>query len=188
MAATGLMALSVAAFAAAAVMLADPFDGGGGDPQGRIGALPFAAVADYDPDGDDRENRSSIGLSHDGDPTTAWSTEGYATPDFRGFRKEGVGVLMRLAEPARATELIVESPTPGAPFLVLSAADAQGNRTELASGELAGGRQTVTLTTDGPRAVYLLWLTGLVEDPDAGKDNPFRVRIGEVELRGVANP
>jgi len=27
-----------------------------------------------------------------------------------------------------------------------------------------------------------------VEDPDAGKDNPFRVRIGEVELRGVANP
>ncbi len=139
---------------------------------------------DYDPDGDNgRESPELRGLAHDGDPSTAWTTERYRTADFSGFGKQGVGLLMRLREPARAAELVVTSSTPGVPFLVLGARDGDGSRIEMASGELTGGRQVVPLLTDGPRSVYLLWLTGLVPTGGGG----FHASIGEVELRGAAN-
>jgi serine/threonine-protein kinase len=181
LAAIGLWALAVIVAGATLISVLDPF-GGDDRPRGEV-PLAFASVSDYDPDGDNgRESPELIALSHDGDPATAWTTERYNSADFSGFGKRGVGILMRLKRPARAAELVVTSHTPGVPFLVLGAREPDGSRPEMASGELAGGRQVVPLVTDGPRAVYLLWITGLVKQGDG-----YKASVGEVELRGAAN-
>jgi serine/threonine-protein kinase len=181
LAAIGLWALALVVAAATLISVLDPF--GDDRPRGEV-PLALAAVTDHDPDGDNgRESPELTALSHDGDPETAWTTERYRTADFSGFGKEGVGLLMRLREPARAAELVVTSDTPGVPFLVLGARDAGGSRPEMASGELSGGRQVIPLVTDGPRSVYLLWLKGLVPTGGGG----FHASVGEVELRGAAN-
>ncbi|MDX6556643.1 MAG: eukaryotic-like serine/threonine-protein kinase [Miltoncostaeaceae bacterium] len=180
-AAIGLWALAALVAAATLIAVLDPF-GGNDRPRGEV-LLALASVTDYDPDGDHHESPNLTALAHDGNSGTAWTTERYNTPDFSGFGKEGVGLLMRLRQPARAAELVVTSDTPGVPFRVLGARDSNGVRQGMALGELTGGRQVIPLVTDGPRAIYLLWITGLVPKKGGG----YEASIGEVELRGAAN-
>ncbi|HSJ73152.1 MAG TPA: hypothetical protein VK904_02450, partial [Miltoncostaeaceae bacterium] len=145
--------------------------------------LPFAAVRDYDPQGADQSERSDlVTAAYDGDPETAWYTENYeVTPEFGGL-KDGVGLVMRLAAPAVATELVVSSPTPGARFQVLGP-DRGGEREVLAEGELRGGRQVVPLAEARPAQAYVFWITMLVPDGQGR----YWAGVGEVQLRGVPN-
>jgi hypothetical protein len=116
-------------------------------------------------------------------PTTAWYTERYQTSDFGGI-KDGVGLVIRTARLARATELVVVSPTPGARFRVLG--PGQGlNRPVYAEGTFTGGQQVVPLRVSEPSDVYVLWITRLVP---ADTPNRFWAGVGEVSLRAAANP
>jgi serine/threonine-protein kinase len=174
---------AVAAGAIAAfVLFGPPSDGG----PGTAAAVPleFAAIRDYDPQGADQAERPDLrAAAIDGDPETAWYTENYqVTPEFGGL-KDGVGLVMRLAAPATATELIVSSPTPGARFQLLGPDRGDGERERLAEGELTGDRQVVPLAVTDPSQAYVLWITGLVPD-DQGR---FWAGVGEVELRGLPN-
>jgi len=56
------------------------------------------------------ENDDLVPLAIDGDPTTAWRTEGYESRAFSGI-KDGVGLVVRLAQPALVSRVVVESPT-----------------------------------------------------------------------------
>jgi eukaryotic-like serine/threonine-protein kinase len=175
---------AVAAAAIAAFLLLGPGSDGG---PGTAGAVPleFAAVRDYDPQGQDQSERPDLrGAAIDDDPETAWYTENYeVTPEFGGL-KDGVGLVLRLTAPAIATEMIVTSPTPGARFQVLGPdPDRDGERELLAEGELSGERQVVPLAQTEPSEAYVLWITLLVPD-DQGR---FWAGIGEVQLRGVPN-
>jgi eukaryotic-like serine/threonine-protein kinase len=84
-------------------------DGGGGD---QPAALTATATA-FDPDGGDGEHDSEAPQAVDGDLATAWTTENYSTPDFGGFEKSGVGLVLRLDEAAELESLIVDSPSTG---------------------------------------------------------------------------
>ncbi len=163
-------------------MLFGPASDGGSDTAAAV-PLPFAAIRDYDPQGADQEERPDLrAAAIDGDPETAWYTENYqVTPEFGGL-KDGVGLVMRLAAPATATEMIISSPTPGARFQVLGP-DQGGERERLAEGELTGERQIVPLAETEPSQAYVLWITMLVPD-DQGR---FWAGVGEVELRGLPN-
>lgn len=173
----------VAAAAIAALVLLGPGSGDGGQAAARAAPLAFAAVRDYDPQGQDQTERPDLlPAAYDGDAETAWYTENYeVTPEFGGL-KDGVGLVMRLAAPATATEMIIDSPTPGASFQVLGP-DVGGERQKLAEGELEGGRQVVPLAAAAPAEAYVLWITRLVPD-DQGR---YWAGVGEVELRGVPN-
>ena len=174
---------AVAAGAIAAFVLLGPSSGGG--PQSAEAApLAFAAVRDYDPQGADQSERPDlVTAAYDRDPETAWYTENYElTPEFGGL-KDGVGLVMRLAAPATATEMIVTSPTPGAHFQVLGPDRGGGERQQLAEGDFTGGRQVVPLATAQPAEAYVLWITMLVPDGQ----NRYWAGVGEVQLRGVPN-
>jgi eukaryotic-like serine/threonine-protein kinase len=175
-------AAAVAAGAIAAFVLFGPTSGDGPETAATV-PLQFAAIRDYDPQGADQSERPDLrGAAIDGDPETAWYTENYEiTPEFGGL-KDGVGLVMRLAAPATATELIVTSPTPGARFQLLGP-DRGGEREVLAEDELTGGRQVVPLARTAPSQAYVLWITALVSDGQGR----FWAGIGEVQLRGAPN-
>lgn len=151
----------------------------------EVAAVPLtiSAVRDYDPQGNDQaENPAERGYAVDADPATAWHTERYRdSPDF-GTLKSGVGLVLRLTEPAVATEMVVTTPTPGAGYQVLGPLNG-GNREVLASGTLTGANQVIPLKAAAASQVYVLWITSLVDDGEGG----YWAAIGQVQLRGVPN-
>ena len=141
---------------AGGVVIAERGGGGGATAAAAAAPLHIAAVRDYDPQGDDGaqspENPDQRGLAVDGDPGTAWYTERYrGSPDFGGL-KTGVGLILRLAGPSTATQMVVQSPTPGARFEVLGPL-ADGRRQVLATGEFTGARQVIDLARAEPAAI-----------------------------------
>jgi eukaryotic-like serine/threonine-protein kinase len=158
-----------------------PGDDAGPPPVASV-PLTISAVRDYDPQGNDEaENAFQRGYSVDADPTTAWYTERYHSTEFGGL-KSGVGLVLRLTEPAVATEMVVSTPTPGARFQVLGPLDS-GNREVLATGTLTGSDQVIPLATAEPSQVYVLWITSLVPDGEGG----YWAGVGQVQLRGMPN-
>jgi eukaryotic-like serine/threonine-protein kinase len=71
--------------------------------------VKFAAVNDYDPEGDQRESPNSVRLAIDGNRATSWKTEHYSD-GFAGANKSGVGLMVRTTKPVAATELDLISP------------------------------------------------------------------------------
>ena len=185
----GLALALLAAAAGVSLVALDPFSSAEEKAQrearASAGPLPLAAIQVYDPgdaDGDPTAEYSELrGQASDGDPSTAWPTNRYQSADFSGL-KDGLGLLLRLPAPARVTELVVSSPTPGATFEVRGAEGEDGERPVLATGTFTESAQTVPLEPAEPGTVYLLWITSLVADEEEGG---FDAAVGEVALRGT---
>jgi serine/threonine-protein kinase len=71
--------------------------------------VQFAAVKDYDPEGDQHESPNSVRLAIDGNRRTQWRTEHYSA-GLEGANKSGVGLMVRATKPVAATELDLISP------------------------------------------------------------------------------
>jgi serine/threonine-protein kinase len=71
--------------------------------------VQFAAVADYDPEGDNHESSNRVKLAIDGNRKTYWATEHYSD-GLPGANKSGVGLMVRTKQPVAATELDLISP------------------------------------------------------------------------------
>jgi hypothetical protein len=166
----------------AAIVVLGPGGGGEAEPAPVAGPLTVATVRDYDPLGDGRERPDLLPLATDGDPSTAWYTENYRDTPELGNLKEGVGLTLALPAPAVATEMVIDSPTPGARFQVLGPGSGIQRQT-LAEGTLAGGEQAVRLASAAASGSYVLWFTSLVPDDKGG----YWAGVGEVRLRGVPN-
>ena len=175
-----LVALAAVGGIAAIVVLGP----GAGDsiPPAAAAPLTLSSVSDFDPLGDGRERPDLLPLASDGDPSTAWYTENYQDSPELGGLKEGVGLSLALPAPAVATQMVIDSPTPGAHFEVLGPGSGIERRT-LAQGTLTGGRQVIPLTRAAASSSYVLWLTSLVPDGKGG----YWAGVGEVRLRGVPN-
>jgi eukaryotic-like serine/threonine-protein kinase len=166
----------------AAIVVLGPGGGDSAPPAPAAGPLTLSSVQDFDPLGDGRERPDLIALANDHDPSTAWYTENYQdTPELGGL-KEGVGLSLGLTTSAVATEMVIDSPTPGAKFQVLGPGSGIERET-LAEGTLTGGEQVVPLTRAAPSGSYVLWFTSLVPDDKGG----YWAGVGEVGLRGVPN-
>jgi len=74
----------------------------GSDPE----PVAIVGAADFDPLGDHAEHPEDVGLTHDGDPETAWETDRYRSAAFGGL-KPGVGLRIDLASAAEVREVTV---------------------------------------------------------------------------------
>lgn len=81
----------------------------GGD-SGTAAPLAITGAAAFDPDGDGQENGDLAPNLYDGDPATAWRTEGYNDRDITRL-KAGVGVALTLGAEAALDHLEIQSPT-----------------------------------------------------------------------------
>jgi eukaryotic-like serine/threonine-protein kinase len=133
--------------------------------------VKFAAVKDYDPEGDQHESPNSVRLAIDGNRNTSWKTEHYSD-GFAGANKSGVGLMVRTTKPVAATELDLISPFAGWQAAIYGAngqvpADIRGWQ-KLSGTFTAQSVNKVRLDTAGhPFNRYLVWITKLA-GPQAG--------------------
>jgi eukaryotic-like serine/threonine-protein kinase len=142
--------------------------------------VPVKAVAAYDPPpGDGAEYDSVLSLATDGDASTAWSTETYATAAF-GNLKDGVGIVVDAGKIATVDALTVHSDTPGFRAEVRVGPAADGPFRAVSQTETVGAATTFTLAHDTRARYFLLWITAL--PPSSGPK--FHADVNEVTARG----
>ena len=166
----------------------DPSTGPSGSPGGSTESLPPTrlAIAEgraFDPlgTGTPGENNSLLPQALDGDPETAWRTEGYRSPTMDP--KAGVGYHVVLDASSTVEAIQITSPSAGWDATVYAATDPGDSleswgepRTTIAGVE--AGKTTIEV--DGVEAGHvLIWFTRLAPDEDR-----FRVRIAEIDVFG----
>lgn len=152
------------------------------DPGPVPSTVSIEATASFDPPpGDGTEGDGALGALTDGDQSTTWRSEGYDTRDLGGL-KQGVGLVVTLAEAAAIRSLEVDSPTAGWAASVYVADDVPA--------DLAGWGDPVADASDVPGATtfelggvegrhVLLWFTVL-----GGDGERSRVEVAELRLVG----
>jgi eukaryotic-like serine/threonine-protein kinase len=150
-------------------------------------AMPIdpQAARDFDPEGDGSESPSEVSAAIDGDPSTAWETEGYNSALLGGL-KDGVGLWLDLGGEVQVTRVEVSSPLPGWTFELR--AGPYGSPSEPLSG--VGGRRAFTVGANGRAAIdldpvmsegLLIWIIEMA--PDGGR---YRASVGDVTVLGAA--
>jgi serine/threonine-protein kinase len=138
------------------------------------------AVSAYDPPpGDGVEDNGTLPLATDGNPGTAWSTEGYATAAF-GNLKPGVGIVLDAGRPARIHSLTVRSDTPGFRARVESGSSPNGPFAPVSKPFTVTGRTTIPLDPGTHSRYLVLWITAL--PPAAGQR--LHADVNEVTAAG----
>ncbi len=142
----------------------------------NLGKAPVV-VRDFDP-GDGAEQSGMVPNAFDGDPSTAWTTEGYKSARFGGL-KPGVGLLVDLGTPTVVASVKAGLTIDGADVELRSANAASTSADDFTLvARLTGAKQVATLipSTATPARFWLVWFTKL---PKA-KDDRFREGVAEL--------
>lgn len=139
------------------------------------GPVRLHAVAVYNPQGQGGQNNAELGLATDGDPSTYWSTEWYATRHF-GNLKNGVGIVIDAGRPVQLNALKVVSNTPGYTALIEAGSRETGPFSPVSSQETGQADTSFTLHVASPERYYLIWITDL--SPGTGPN--WQTHINEV--------
>lgn len=165
-------------------------------PTDEPGDVVFSIVKgrSFDPFGDDnddgkpdrrkgRENNVDRALAIDGDPTTAWLTNSYDTPDLDG--KPGVGYLVDLGAPQTIRSITVLLNRPGTDIQIKVASEIFADPdlwTPFADIRVAANEVTVRSPRPIDGQYVLVWMTRLPADPDAR--NAFQGGVADIVIRG----
>jgi hypothetical protein len=150
-----------------------------GDPSPSASALAGVKATAFDPTGDGGEHSSEAPRAVDGNPATAWTTEGYHQQFGSGF-KPGVGLVLDLGSSRSVTSVVVK--VDGGPTTVqlLAAGETPPETVDgLDKAATGSGNGTISLTPKQPldARYVVLWLTAV---PQVGGD--YRGAIAEVEV------
>jgi serine/threonine-protein kinase len=184
-----VLLLLVAAGALAAVKLISDGLGGGGANRGKGTAIAISSATDYDPQGDEEEIGSKVGLAVDGDPTgTAWETEHYDSETFAGTKtgpEPGVGIYVTAGSAETPKKMIVSTPTLGWDAKVFASpagppSDLSGWGEPVGETVDAASTEEIDLGVPQPSRYFLLWFTKAAEARDqAGR---YQVEISDIRL------
>ncbi len=149
--------------------------------------LKIVTVTTFDPDNFDgvpSEHPDEAKLAADGDAATFWTTDSYKEADVGG--KQGVGLILELAQSSRVTSVKLTSPDSGwdAQIYALgtNAPTLAGWGPVRAAGTNLGQSVEMRLPTHPPSLFVLVWLTKL--PPSQPGQQSFVGRIAEVSVRG----
>ena len=153
---------------------------GGGAAAEPAGPLTIAGARSFDPQGSPpTENEEEVGNVRDGNPGTTWQTSRYNSREFGGL-KDGLGVVLDLAEVANVRRVVVTSPGGWSGRVHVSEA---GGDTLAAWGPPAAAEQADVKGTatfdlaEGTRGrTVLVWFTR------TGADG--RVEVAEITVEG----
>ncbi|MHB8275805.1 MAG: protein kinase [Dermatophilaceae bacterium] len=149
--------------------------------EGPPGGQPIAILSatGFDPQGDGNENNARAARVYDGNPATAWSSEGYNSAAFGGLPKKGVGVLLDLGQPKSVNQVTIDLGIGPVDVTVYAAtSNSLDGAGVIGSATAASGRIQLTAASAMPQAQYVIvWFTKLA--PDGGR---FRASISEIAL------
>jgi hypothetical protein len=150
-------------------------------PVGPAAGQPIAILSatGFDPEGDGNEKNTQAPRVYDGNPATAWSSEGYGSADFGGLGKKGVGVLLDLGQPTSVNQVTLDLGAGPVDFTVYAATkNSLDGATTIGTASAATGQIQIKAATVMPAAQYVIvWFTRLA--PDHGR---FRASISEIAL------
>jgi hypothetical protein len=145
------------------------------------GGQPIAILSatGFDPEGDNNEKNSQAPKVYDGNPATAWTSEGYGSTNFGGLGKKGVGVLLDLGQPTSVNRVALDLGLGPVDVTVYAATkNSLDGATAIGTASAATGRVQLTSASPTPAAQYVIvWFTKLA--PDGGR---FRASISEIAL------
>ncbi len=141
-------------------------------------ALALTSVTSFDPPpGDGSEQESTVPLSHDGDPATAWTTDTYRSAAF-GNLKRGVGLKVDFGQPEKVSAVRLAFGAPGT-SVELRAGDTDGSTIDSYTvvAQTVGAPDNVELkpTDEAAHRYWVVWLTQLPQT-----DRGFRGEINEM--------
>lgn len=147
--------------------------------------LQISGSDGFDPLGDNSEHGQNAPLAHDGDPGTAWNTEGYN--DAMGTEKSGVGLILDLGGSQEVHEVDLTVPQQnygvqirvGDSDAVSDDASLDDNLPTAWEGQVSG-TETITFDEAATGQYVVIWFTDLPTE-----DGRFRGTINEVEVRGT---
>ncbi|MEU3020370.1 protein kinase family protein [Nocardiopsis sp. NPDC007018] len=153
--------------------------------EAELVVLDIAGSDGFDPLGDNSEHGQNAPLAHDGDPGTAWNTEGYNDP--MGTEKSGVGLILDLGSSQEVHEVDLALPSRdygvqiriGDSDSVSDDASLDSSLPAVWEGQVSG-EQTVTLDEAVTGQYVVVWFTALPAD-----GSKYRGTIYEVEVRGT---
>jgi hypothetical protein len=140
-------------------------------------ALSLTSVRSFDPQGDGSEEESTVSNAHDGDQTTAWTTDTYTTANF-GNLKPGVGLKVDFGQPEKVSSVRLAFGTAGQ-TVELRAADTDSNSVDafpVTARVASGGRDMELQPTDEQAHRY--WIVWITQLPQA--DRGFRAQLDEM--------
>jgi len=150
-------------------------------PEGPSAGQPIAILSatGFDPQGDRNEKNTQAPRVYDGNPATAWSSEGYGSAEFGGLPKKGVGVLLDLGQPTSVRQVTIDL---GIGPVDLTVYAAEGNSldgaTVIGTATAATGQIQVKAVDTMPRAQYVIvWFTKLAQDGAR-----YRASVSEIAL------
>ena len=151
---------------------------GGGSPpagsgRGAGGAKSLHAVGNYDPDGSPDTHANTASAATDGDPSTTWYTQIYATPQFGGL-KHGLGLVLDAGGSTKLKQLTVQTPAPGFQAEIEASDSPKGPFSADSAPQTVSSSTTFTLSGKHDR-YYVVWITKL---PPGGK-----AEISEITAR-----
>ena len=149
--------------------------------EGPPGGQPIAILSatGFDPQGDGNENNARAPRVYDGNPATAWSSEGYNSAAFGGLPKKGVGVLLDLGQPTSVNQVTIDLGIGPVDVTVYAAtSNSLDGAGVIGSATAASGRIQLTAASAMPRTQYVIvWFTKLAQDGAW-----FRASISEIAL------
>ena len=158
----------------------------GAPPSG--GEVERVEARDFDPEGDGVEGADEVDLAIDGNPSgTSWTAETYETgpviSEATNPPKQGVGLIVEIADPVAARELEITTEAPGWSGAIYGAAegppsDLEGWGEPLAEYTTEAEATTVALTATEESSFYLVWITELT----AAEHGGFSASISNVAL------
>ena len=145
---------------------------GGSEPLGIINAVGFDP-----PPGDGAEHNAEVPRIYDGDPTTAWTTEGYESETFGGV-KQGVGITVDLGQAQKINSVTLELPTT-AQATVYAGDAATNSGTQIGQTQGRQGEVVLQPSSDVNAQYVTVWFTSLAP----GDDGRYRAALGEIVVR-----
>jgi len=150
-------------------------------PVGPAAGAPIAILSatGFDPQGDGNEKNTLAPRVYDGNPATAWQSEGYNSPAFGGLGKKGVGLLLDLGQPTSVNQATITLGAGPLDVTIYAAPSASlDGATAIGSATAASGQVQIKAASSMPKAQYVIvWFTKLA--PDGGR---FRASMSEIAL------
>jgi eukaryotic-like serine/threonine-protein kinase len=125
-----------------------------------VKTLDVSQADDFDPAGDGVEHPESVGEAIDGDPATAWTTEGYNSAI--SAQKPGVGLLLDLGTSVTVAEVEITFGSGDYDF-ELRASDELGSDHEAFEviSSVRGSSEKETVAAGASARYWLVWITDL---------------------------
>jgi serine/threonine-protein kinase len=126
---------------------------------GGGGKVALSGVIGYDPGGSGGEHDTKAPLATDGNLTTYWDTEHYASASFGGL-KDGVGLVLDAGSPHKLASVTVKTDTPGFTAQIHSGSAVGGPFVQDSSVRSVTSSTTFPLRGRTGR-YYVVWITNL---------------------------